>query len=79
MSKRRSKTAPLPFYVIRAATDGDADAIDAVLKHFEGYIAALSTKWLYDEYGNSYLCVDETLRAELKNKLIQGIQRFEVA
>ena len=79
MNKRRSKKEPLPFYVIRAAAGGDVDAIAAVVKHFEGYIAALSTRRLYDDYGNSYMCVDETIRAELENRLRQGIHKFEVA
>jgi hypothetical protein len=79
MSKRKSNVALLPFYVIRAAAGGDRDAIADVVKHFSGYIAALSTKRLYDEYGNSYMCVDETLRSELTSKLVQGIHKFKVA
>jgi hypothetical protein len=44
-----SKTASnlLPYPVIVLAASGDVDAINAVLKHYEGYIAALSTKQLY--------------------------------
>ena len=33
------------------------DAINAVLKHYEGYIAALSMRTFYDESGNPHLCV----------------------
>ena len=79
MSKHKNRVAPLPFYVIAAAVRGDNDAIADMVKHFSGYIAALSTRRLYDEYGNSYMCVDETTRAELTNKLIQGIHKFKVA
>ena len=79
MKKCKSEVTPLPFYVIQAAVNGDEDAIEDVLKHFSGYIAALSSKWLYDEYGNAYMCVDETLRAELTSKLIQGIHKFKIA
>ncbi|MFP3153919.1 helix-turn-helix domain-containing protein [Lachnospiraceae bacterium ZAX-1] len=79
MSKRNGNKPLLPFYVIKATADGDTDAIATVLEHFDGYIAALSTKRLYDEYGNSYMCVDESLRAELNSKLVQGIHRFKVA
>ncbi len=28
------------------------EAINRILKHYEGYIAVLSTRKLYDEYGN---------------------------
>lgn len=43
-------TSLLPFPVIRLAAGGDVDAINAVLKHYEVYLAALSTKQLYDEF-----------------------------
>nr|WP_226323072.1 helix-turn-helix domain-containing protein [Streptococcus dysgalactiae] len=33
------------------AASGDVDAINTILKHYEGYIAALSTRQLYDEWG----------------------------
>jgi hypothetical protein len=79
MSKRKNKRPLLPFYVIQAAVNGDGDAIKDVLKHFEGYIASLSTMRLHDDFGNTYMCVDETLRAELTSKLVQGIHRFKVA
>jgi hypothetical protein len=82
MSKHKHKKYHkplLPFYVIKAASEGDPDALAAVLKHFEGYIAALATRRLFDEYGNTYLCVDENLRAELNGKLVQGIQKFKAA
>jgi len=80
MGKRKSaKSRLLPFPVIAAAASGDVDAINAVLKHYEGYIIALSTRRLYDEYGRSYLCVDEGLRRRLETKLITKILTFDVA
>ena len=42
----------LPYATIQAATQGDPDAIAAVLRHYEGYIAKLSTRRLFDEMGN---------------------------
>lgn len=63
----------------RAATHGDVDAINAVLKHFEGYIIALSARRLYDENGQPYLCVDEGLRHRLGTNLIAGIPTFNAA
>jgi hypothetical protein len=79
IKRNKSKRPLLPFYVIKAASGGDTDAIAAVLKHFEGYIAALSTRRLYDENGHALLCVDETMRGELENKLIAGIGKFKIA
>lgn len=64
---------------IQAATKGEPDAVAAVLRHYEGYIAKLSTRCLFDEYGNTYLCVDEALRRRLEIKLITGILAFRAA
>lgn len=77
MNEQSTATSSLlPFPVILAATHGDVDAINAVLKHYEGYIYALSTKRLYDENGCPYLCVDEGLRRRLETKLITKILTF---
>ncbi len=81
--KQRTPRAPryklLPYDTIQAATRGDPDAIAAVLRHYEGYIAKLSTRRLFDETGNVYLCVDETMRRRLEIKLIAGILSFQAA
>ena len=49
--KPRTEDQLLPYDIIEAATNGDIAAIDSVLAHFEGYIAALDTRMLYDEHG----------------------------
>ena len=55
MSKQKNATnGLLPYPVIVAAAHGDVDAINAVLKHYEGYICALSTRRLYDESGQPH-------------------------
>jgi len=77
MSEQTATNKTLPLPVIVLAMDGDLDAINAVLKHFEGYIAVLATRQLYDERGNSYLCVDEGLKRRLETKLITGILAFD--
>lgn len=81
MNKNRSKPRSrlLPYDTIRAASEGDPDAVNAVLRHYEGYIARLSTRRLFDENGNTYLFVDETMRRRLEIKLIAGILAFRAA
>lgn len=39
----------VPYPVILAASTGDPDAMKIVLQHFNGYIASLSMRKLYDE------------------------------
>ena len=46
--------------------------------HYEGYIAALSTRKMYDENRQVHYCVDETLRRRLETKLITKILAFEI-
>ena len=78
MTHNNVKAHLLPFSVIQKAAGGDVEAINAVLKHYEGYIARLSLCELYDEYDNPHLCVDEELRRRLETKLITKILTFRV-
>lgn len=78
-SKRHGSADLIAFPIIKAATTGDVDAINAVLKHYEGYITALSSRKLYDDYGNPHLCVDEEIRRRLQTKLITKILSFKIA
>jgi hypothetical protein len=75
---QKNKTI-LSFPVIKAAVNSDVDAINAVLKRYEGYIARLSTRMLYDQNGNSYMVVDDEMRRRLETKLITKILTFKVA
>ena len=45
----------LPYATIREASEGDPDAVNAVLRHYEGYITRLAMRQLHDEYGNTYI------------------------
>ena len=79
MQKEKQQRRLLPIEVIRSASSGDVEAIQEVLKHYEGYIAKLATRKVYDEYGNSYYCVDEALRRRLETKLITKVLDFKIA
>lgn len=79
MEKKNNHSGLLPYHIIVAAASGDVNAINTVLKHYEGYIAVLATRRFYDESGRLYYCVDETLRRRLEMKLITKILEFKVA
>lgn len=79
MSKSKKKQYLLPVPVIEAAAGGDVEAINYILKHYDGYIAKLATRKFYDEYGQSYYGVDSELKRRLETKLITKILDFEVA
>lgn len=46
----------LPLSVIDAARDGDSQAVDQVLRYYEGYINKLCTRTLYDPETPVELC-----------------------
>ena len=78
MKKISNCSKLLSYNIIVSAASGDVEAINTVLKHYEGYIAALATRKLYDEFGNLYICVDENIRRRLQTKLIASILKFEL-
>lgn len=79
MSNKTKNNHLHSYPVIVLASSGYVDVINTVLKHYEGYIDALSTRQLYDESGNSHLCMDEVLRSRLETKLFTKILTFNVA
>ena len=78
-NRRDANHNHLPVAVICAATEGEPDAVNTILRHYRGYITTLSLRRLHDEYGNTFLCVDETLRSRLEIKLITGLLAFDAA
>jgi len=68
----------LPFRVIETAASGDVDAINTVLKHYEGYIIVLSTRRLLDDDGMVHYVVDNDIRRTLETRLIVKILQFDV-
>ena len=78
MKSSSTQSRLLPFPVISAAVKGNAAAINAVLKHYEGYIAKLSMRQCTDENGNARMLVDEELRRRIETKLITKILLFRV-
>jgi len=68
----------IPFPVIAAATDGDIEAVNQIVKHYGGYIAKRSLRPMTDEYGNQHIVVDETLRRRIETRLITKILSFEI-
>ena len=63
----------LPLSVIDAARDGDSQAVDQVLRYYEGYINKLCTRMLYDPDGQPHVRVDEYMKRRLEIKLIHPL------
>ena len=57
---------------------GEPDAVNRVIRHYSGYIAALSMRTSYDANGFPRSQVDEDLRRRLETKLIISILGFDL-
>lgn len=80
LSMKNTRNNLLPFDVIQAAAKGNSEALYKVLRHYGGYIARLSIRQMHDENGNLRWSVDEAIRRQLENKLVDAIvRRFKVA
>lgn len=75
----RTENQLLSYETIEAATNGDITAINSVLAHFEGYIATLATRTLYDEHGCPCQYLDPELKRRLETKLIVRVLKFKTA
>ena len=73
-----SHITPLDFDVIIQAVGGDVACVKLIIDHYMPYLRELATKRLYDEYGNEYKYVDETIRCQLENKLIKSVLEFKI-
>lgn len=66
------------FDIIVVATNGDIDSINRVINHYGPYIGKLSLRSTKDEFGNTFITLDETLRGKIQTSLIQAILSFDI-
>ena len=75
--RKRARTELIPYPVIAVAVQGDPDAVNQVIDHYSGYIAAMSVRKSYDKNGNVCFTVDEDIRRRLETKLTIAILTFD--
>ena len=63
----------IPYKTILASKNGDAVAIDEILKHYDSYINYHSCRTLCDENGTPYTYFDEEIKARIQAKLLQKV------
>ena len=68
----------LPFEIILSATESDPEAIETVMKFYDGYISKLCLRKLYDEYGNVCMVVDADLKNRVQTALLDMLMNFEI-
>ena len=71
-------TERVSYRTIVAATEGDAVALNMVLRHYGRYINHFSKRRFYDDYGNSVEIVDDEIRQQIEIKLmLQIVNKFD--
>lgn len=78
MNGNRNEQGLIPYSVIIAAKSGDSEAIRAILSHYSGYIAYLSTCKTYGKDDGFRCKINEELRERLKSKLIYAVLEFKI-
>lgn len=72
----------MPKYIttqtILAAKAGNDEALNTIAQHYAPYIATLSKRPFYDEYGNRYYLVDNEIRHHIESRLLlQIVYKFD--
>ena len=63
----------LPYSIIQAAKHGDPEALDAVLRYYDGYMNALCQKRSCTPDGQYQVVIDQYMKRRLEIKLITAI------
>ena len=63
----------LPLLVFAEARAGDPQAVERLLRYYDGYMNKLCTRTLYDLDGTPHVRVDEYMKHRLQAKLVQAI------
>ena len=64
-----------PVWVIHAASSGDSEAMEQVLRYYDDYMSRLCTRTLYDKDGTPHVCVDTHMKRCLEIRLIRAVMR----
>ncbi len=76
MTEPIHKGKDLPsVWVIHAASGGDSEAMEQVLRYYDDYMSRLCTRILYDKDGTPHMCVDTHMKRCLEIRLIRAVMR----
>ena len=64
-----------PVWVSHAASSGDSEAMEQVLRYYDDYMSRLCTRTLYDKDGTPHVCVDTHMKRCLEIRLIRAVMR----
>lgn len=70
--------SPPPFDRIQAAVQGDYAEIEAIMRHYERYMIALSLRPCQDKDGDVNMKIDPEILRRMESKLIDRILKFKI-
>ena len=68
----------LRFTTIRMVSDGDKEAIEKILNHYNAYISKACLRPFYDEYGGTQIIIDRELKGRIQTAVTRAILKFEM-
>lgn len=66
----------VPFSIIQASKEFDPEAVEFILRHFEGYIARQSSTNYIDKCGNIHSRINDDLRYQAEITIFKAIASF---
>ena len=59
-------------------SDGDKEAIEKILNHYNAYISKACLRPFYDEYGGTQIIIDRELKGRIQTAVTRAILKFEM-
>ena len=63
----------VPYAMILAAKNGDPDAMNTILSHYNDLIDYHARRTVYDEFGNPHTAVDPEIKHRIQAKIISKV------
>lgn len=63
----------IDYDTIVSAANGDAEAMNQIMRHYAAYIQHFSKRSYYDEYGDCKEYIDNEIRQQIEVKLMMQI------
>lgn len=63
----------ISYHCIAAAKSGSTDAMEQIIQHYRPYIVSFSKRTFFDEYGNHYEFIDDSIRQRIEARLMYKI------
>lgn len=72
--KKKAQSYELTYDLIKRAVQGEKEASEEILLHYDAYINALVTYESTGPDGKTYRNIDEDMKVEVQMKLLDAIQ-----